>query len=136
MTQQNRLSRAGQSPFFPIMVGLTFSDRETLYRRIDRRVDEMLQNGLVEEARNFFKTEGAKTAAQAIGHKELKPYLEGEKSLDSCAERLKRETRRYAKRQLTWFRRDARIQWFYVDNYDSHQELTDAVIHTIHTHGA
>ena len=78
MTQQNRLSRAEQSPFNPIMVGLSFSDRELLYRRIDRRVDEMLQNGLLEEAREFFKTHKSGTAAQAIGHKELKPFLKGE----------------------------------------------------------
>ena len=136
MTQQNNLSRAEQTPFSPIMVGLSFSDREILYRRIDRRVDEMLQNGLLEEAGEFFKTHESGTAAQAIGHKELKPFLEGKESLESCTEQLKRQTRRYAKRQLTWFRRDARIRWFYADRYDSQKELTDAAIKEIQTHKA
>ena len=77
--------------------------REQLYRRIDDRADDMIKRGLVEEAREFFTHNDYVTSAQAIGFKELKPYLDGEKSLDECVERLKQVTRNYSKRQLTWF---------------------------------
>lgn len=76
--------------------------REMLYARIDRRVDIMLEEGLVEEARSLRSTYG-KTAAQAIGYKELDPYFDGLISLDEASENIKRATRNYAKRQLTWF---------------------------------
>lgn len=113
ITEQNKLSKQNDSPYDPLMIGITYEDREKLYERINKRVDLMLENGLLEEA----KTAGSKgiTAAQAIGHKEFIPYFNGEISLDSAVETLKRETRRYAKRQLTWFRRDSRINWIYAD---------------------
>ena len=76
--------------------------REMLYARIDRRVDIMLEEGLVEEARSLRSTYG-KTAAQAIGYKELDPYFDGLISLYEASENIKRATRNYAKRQLTWF---------------------------------
>ena len=83
--------------------------REELYERIDRRVDMMLEAGLVDEAREFYSRGECYTASQAIGYKELKPYLDGELSLEECVGTLKRNTRRYAKRQLTWFKKDSRI---------------------------
>ena len=83
--------------------------REMLYARIDRRVDIMLEEGLVEEARSLRSTYG-KTAAQAIGYKELDPYFDGLISLDEAAENIKRATRNYAKRQLTWFSHRAYVQ--------------------------
>ncbi|MBQ2419824.1 MAG: tRNA (adenosine(37)-N6)-dimethylallyltransferase MiaA, partial [Clostridia bacterium] len=98
-------------------VGLRFNDREKLYDRINRRVDIMLENGLLNEAKETMAAESA-TAAQAIGHKELFPYLKGECSLDEAVENLKRETRRYAKRQITWFSRDERINWIDADDGD------------------
>lgn len=87
-------------------VYLCFSDREKLYSRIDRRVDEMTACGLVDEARRMLASgalEPGTTASQAIGYKELLPYLRGEETLGEAAERLKTATRRYAKRQITWF---------------------------------
>ncbi|MEE0946444.1 MAG: tRNA (adenosine(37)-N6)-dimethylallyltransferase MiaA [Acutalibacteraceae bacterium] len=116
VTEQNRLSRINGSPYSPIMIGISFSDREKLYERINRRVDVMLENGLIDEAKSF--TQKGMTAAQAIGHKELMPYIDGIISMDDAIETLKRETRRYAKRQLTWFRRDERIRWVYADTED------------------
>lgn len=74
---------------------------------INRRVDIMLKNGLEQEARRCFEQPDRPTAAQAIGCKELYPYFRGEKSLEECVEELKLRTRQYAKRQLTWFRRDS-----------------------------
>ena len=84
--------------------------REVLYERIDSRVDAMLEAGLIEEAREFFTHNDYVTASQAIGYKELKPYIDGVLPLEECVETLKRETRRYAKRQLTWFKKDSRIE--------------------------
>ena len=109
ITEQKRRSRLSPSPYEPCMMMIDHP-REVLYERIDRRVDEMTEAGLIEEAREFFTHTDYVTASQAIGYKELKPYLDGERSLDECLDILKRETRRYAKRQLTWFKKDSRIE--------------------------
>ena len=92
-TAQNAASRREESPYEALYFVLRYRDRQVLYDRINARVDAMLAAGLVEEAR------------QAIGHKELLPYLEGSEPLETAVERLKQETRRYAKRQITWFKR-------------------------------
>lgn len=95
-----------------VFIGLTM-DREALYTRIDTRVDAMVQAGLVDEVRKLL-SEGyrdALTAAQAIGYKEFVPVVEGTARLEDAAEDVKRSTRRYAKRQLTWFRGDPRVRW-------------------------
>lgn len=113
-SRQNELSKTEESPYIPLMIGLTYSDRSILYDRINRRIDIMLQNGLPDEARKAYD-EISGGAAQAIGHKEFFPYFEGEISMEEATENLKRATRRYAKRQLTWFRRDPRIHWIYAD---------------------
>lgn len=89
-------------------VYLGFEDRELLYSRIDRRVDMMLEAGIVEELRALMAHESFMnntTAVQAIGYKELFPFMRGESALEDCIDQLKRATRRYAKRQLTWFSR-------------------------------
>lgn len=110
--QANAESR-GESPYDALIIGLTCRDRQLLYDRIDRRVDVMLRRGLLEEARKATEISGG--AIQAIGHKELYGYLRGEMTLEEAADNLRRATRRYAKRQLTWFRRDERINWIYTD---------------------
>lgn len=115
VSRQNALSRRNGSPYRPVMIGLTYSDRSALYGRIDRRVDIMLENGLLDEAYADFIRGNRGTAVQAIGHKELYPYFRGETPLAQAVESLKRATRRYAKRQLTWFRRDERIHWIFAD---------------------
>jgi tRNA dimethylallyltransferase len=109
MTELKAASRLNPSPYEPCMMMIDYP-REELYSRIDRRVDIMLEAGLLDEAREFFTHSDYPTAAQAIGYKELKPYLDGERSLEECTDILKRETRRYAKRQLTWFKKDSRIE--------------------------
>lgn len=109
MTSLQDESRRNPSPYEPFMIMLDYEQREVLYERIDKRVDIMLEAGLIEEAKEFFTHDDYITAAQAIGYKELKPYLDGLEMLEVCVERLKRETRKYAKRQLTWFRKDTRI---------------------------
>lgn len=98
-----------------LVIGITYNDRELLYERINKRIDIMLENGLLEEAETTLDSSNSKGAFQAIGHKELYPYLQGELTLDEAKENLCRQTRRYAKRQLTWFRKDERINWIYAD---------------------
>ena len=88
------------------VITLAFENRELLYRRIEARVDQMIDEGLVEETKKLLADgvfERSQTAAQAIGYKELFPYIRGEATLESCVDELKAATRRYAKRQVTWF---------------------------------
>lgn len=120
-SENNILSRKGGRLYDPVMIGVTYDDRQKLYDRINLRVDLMLDNGLLQEAQVAFrKSQGnlSSGAVQAIGHKEFFNYFEGESSLEDCVEALKRSTRRYAKRQLTWFNKDERINWIYKDFED------------------
>lgn len=130
-TIQNEESKRTPSPFATTAICLDARDRQFLYDRINIRVDIMLENGLLEEAKAFFKSPLGRTARQAIGYKELNPYFGGEKTLDECVENLKMQTRRYAKRQLTWFRRDEKIKFLYIDDYTGMDELVDAACEII-----
>lgn len=114
-TRQKELSRINETPYNSVYIGLDARDRNYLYERINLRVDIMMKKGLLEEAERYWKGNPQGTSVQAIGYKELKPYLDGEKSLSECVELLKRSTRRYAKRQLTWFRRNKEMHWLYID---------------------
>lgn len=109
IAEAKRASRNAPSPYEFILLTLDFEQREQLHERINHRVELMLQNGLVQEARTCFDQPERPTAAQAIGCKELYPYFRGERTLEECVEELKLRTRQYAKRQLTWFRRDSRF---------------------------
>ncbi len=131
ITEQIKASRLVPSPYRAVKIGLNYRDRQKLYDRINRRVDIMLEQGLPEEAREVLSSPLSQTAVMAIGYKELSPYIRGEEPLEACVEKLKRETRRYAKRQLTWFRRDKDIHWLYADEYDSFEELFAAAVQTI-----
>lgn len=131
ISQQIENSRLEKSPYQPIKIGLNFIERENLYSRINKRVDVMLENGLLDEAKTVLSSNLSQTSIKAIGYKELLPYIKGELSLEECVENLKRETRRYAKRQLTWFRRDKDIKWLYVDKASSFDELFNSAINLI-----
>ena len=133
ISQQTRESHSVESDIEPLYIGISYEDREILYNRINRRVDLMLENGLLEEAESFFKMNPSKTAVNSIGCKELRPYLEGNKSLEECVDNLKKETRHYAKRQITWFKRNKNINWFYADKM-SITELYSAVDELIKTY--
>ncbi len=128
MTEQLRLSKAKPSPYDVTAIGLTFSDRQKLYERINRRVDLMLEKGLLKEAEQFYSEAKGITASAAIGYKEVKPYLEGRISLEAAVEKLKMETRRYAKRQLTWFRKDEYIRWIEADRCNDVFEEAEKII--------
>lgn len=116
-SEHDELTKQRPPRFDALKIGISCDDRAELYRRIDLRVDAMLESGILDEAR-MLKGMPAATAAQAIGYKELMPALDDADLLDECVETLKRNSRRYAKRQLTWLRRDEKTVWFYRDRED------------------
>ncbi len=122
MSEMQQQSRTQPSPYEPCMIALDY-DRELLYERINKRVDIMLAEGLIDEAKEFFSHDRYPTATQAIGYKELFPFFCGEKDIDECVENLKRETRKYAKRQMTWFRKEKRIHWIKVTKETTRREI-------------
>ena len=115
MTKQYENSREIPSPYDAVFIGINYKNREILYERINKRVDLMLENGLLEEARKFYEKSGESGGFQAIGHKEFYPFFKGEITFEEAVDRLKQQTRRYAKRQLTWFRKNEKINWIYAD---------------------
>ena len=128
MSEHLKLSREVMSPYDVCMIGINYHDRQKLYGRIDKRVEIMLENGLLEECKSFFgKFDAEKTAVQAIGYKEMFPYLEGKISFDEAVDNLKKATRNYAKRQLTWFRKDKRIHWLYADELSNEELIENAI---------
>jgi len=107
-----------------------YLDREDLYEKVNKRVDIMLEQGLTQEVKGLMDR-GLKPSSismQALGYKEVAAYLQGEYDLETCMELLKRETRRFAKRQLTWFRRDKNIKWFNVNDYEDQLDLVEAIV--------
>lgn len=130
-TVQNEQSHREESPFDALYIQIDYRDRAKLYDRINRRVDRMLTAGLEEEARRLLPLTGT-TARQAIGHKELAPYIKGEITLEEAVDNLKRETRHYAKRQLTWFRRNTEIHTLYADEM-SPKALVDSAVQLAET---
>lgn len=123
LTEQKVLSRLEETPYDVLYIGINYRDRNVLYDRINLRVDLMIENGLLEEAEEFYNISQDKTACQAIGYKELAPYFRGDATLEECVEKLKLETRHYAKRQLTWFRKNENVNWVYPDDYENTQEM-------------
>ena len=112
LSEQKADSLPQERPYRSLILGLDFPDRAALYRRIDLRVDKMLEAGLLAEAEYVWRSrESFRTAAQAIGYKEFFPYFMGESELTPCVEKLKQASRNYAKRQLTWFRHMDGVVW-------------------------
>jgi len=126
-SRQAERSQSVVSPYRSLMLCVSFRDREKLYARIDKRVDEMLEKGLLAEAECFYRFCAGQlalpTAAQAIGYKELFPYFEHKLPLSEAVENMKRESRRYAKRQITWFRREPEILFLCQDDFAGPEEL-------------
>lgn len=96
-----------------IMIGICPQEREFLYNRINKRVDKMIDDGLIDEARDIYKQKISFSANNAIGYKELFNYFDNKCNLDECTDKIKQNTRNYAKRQLTWFRGDNRVNWIW-----------------------
>lgn len=108
-----RIQKTTERPFDSIVIGIT-AEREKLYQQINTRVDGMVENGLIEEARRLLPFRSL-YALQTVGYKELFAHFDGEYDLATAIELIKRNTRRFAKRQLTWFRRDTSTVWFQND---------------------
>ena len=128
ITAHNLRTQAIPPKYRPLWLGLDFADRSELYRRIDLRVDIMLRQGLVEEIRALL-AEGipAKcTAMQAIGYKEFVAALEGHCSIEEAADEVRKGSRHYAKRQLTWFRRNNAIHWLTRTSEMTQAEILEA----------
>ena len=134
-SEHDKNSHKREVPFNPLIIGLNYTDRDILYERINKRVDILIENGLICEIKSLIN-EGLKetqTASQAIGYKEFYDYVDGKEEIDIAIERLKQETRRYAKRQLTWFRRNKDIKWINVDtdadcNFEKLTQIAEGII--------
>ena len=121
-----RVGEKKPRPFRILKIGLN-RDREELYKRINARVDEMMRQGLLEEVKRMFPKRHL-NALNTVGYKELFNYLNGVWTLDEAVERMKGNTRRYMRKQLTWFKRDPEIHWFHPDQYD---EIIQLIEHSI-----
>ncbi len=126
----NEKSKQNQCSYNPIMVGLTYKDRNLLYEKINLRVDKMLENGLIDEVKELLNSglNELATSMQAIGYKELALYLKGETTKEKAIDKIKQESRRYAKRQLTWFRNDNRIKWIFIDETKESENILKNIL--------
>lgn len=125
ISMQVKNSKNNISPYKVCKIGLNFKDRKLLYNRINLRVEKMFKLGLIEEVKNISSNNInlSKTAAGAIGYKEILEYIKGETDLISAKETLKKATRNYAKRQITWFKRDTEINWLYIDDFKDYSKI-------------
>ena len=125
-----RTQQKKERPFRIVKIGLN-REREELYNRINQRVDQMMNDGLLEEVKSLVNKRGT-NALNTVGYKELFDYLDGRWSLDEAVERIKGNTRRYARKQLTWYKRDEDMHWFHPDNI---QEILNYLKHYEELHG-
>ncbi|MDY7222914.1 tRNA (adenosine(37)-N6)-dimethylallyltransferase MiaA [Halalkalibacterium halodurans] len=125
VTEQARHEEETPSPYNLVMIGLTM-ERDVLYDRINRRVDQMVEEGLIDEAKKLYDR-GIRDcqSVQAIGYKEMYDYLDGNVTLEEAIDTLKRNSRRYAKRQLTWFRNKANVTWFDMTDVDFDKKIME-----------
>ena len=125
ITEHNRRTQALPPRFTPLWLGLDFENRQSLYSRIDQRVTHMLEAGLLQEIRSLLQSgvPDAATAMQAIGYKEFVSALNGHGTVEAAADSVRQSSRRYAKRQLTWFRRNPAIHWLIREDETSGEEI-------------
>lgn len=123
--EHNELTQKAPPRYDACMIGLSCRDRAVLYARIEKRIDEMIEAGLLDEIHALQEAGISRdaTSMQAIGYKELFSAVRGEEALSDAVSRLKQATRRLAKRQLTWFRRDPRIQWLFLDKIEDFDDV-------------
>ena len=130
-TEWDKFSHAKTSEYDASVLGIAYNDREKLYDRINKRVDTMINDGLVNEVKNLISTSALRpgtTAAQAIGYKELLGHILGNTPLEDAVETIKKETRRYAKRQMTWFKRNNAIYWIYPNETDNEADRFKIIV--------
>lgn len=115
-----------ETPYEALLIGLN-DDRQVLYERINHRVDVMVEKGILDEAKWLYDNHRDVQAARAIGYKELFPYFAGQASLEGSVDKLKQNTRRFAKRQLTWFRNRMAVSFYMVSESDVKKQINKAV---------
>ena len=125
ITEHNRRTQALPPRFTPLWLGLDFENRQSLYSRIDLRVTNMLEAGLLQEIRSLLQSgvPDTATAMQAIGYKEFVSALNGHGTVEAAADSVRQSSRRYAKRQLTWFRRNPAVHWLIREDETSGEEI-------------
>ena len=136
LSEHNKEQRQKDSPYnFAYFV--LYHDREVLYDRINRRVDLMMEDGLLEEVKGLIEEGYTKdlVSMQGLGYKEFFDYFDGEMSLEETVDKVKRDTRRFAKRQLTWFRREKEVVWLNKKEYEQEKNLLDSVLNIIKEKG-
>ena len=136
LSEHNKEQRQKDSPYnFAYFV--LYHDREVLYDRINRRVDLMMEDGLLEEVKGLIEEGYTKdlVSMQGLGYKEFFDYFNGEMSLEETVDKVKRDTRRFAKRQLTWFRREKEVVWLNKKEYEQEKNLLDSVLNIIKEKG-
>lgn len=131
LSQWQIKSRAVPSPYNTVLLGITYRNRETLYERINIRVNQMIAEGLLEETKELVNQGFGATAAQAIGYKEMWGAVDGSVSIADAADSLKQSTRRYAKRQLTWMRGRDDLNWIYREDYSSDAKILEYIFDKI-----
>ena len=135
ISEQIENSRKNELEYEYLIFGLKASDRQYLYNRINKRVDMMVEDGLVQEAQSVLQSDLSETSSKAIGYKQLIPYFNNEASLEECIEKIKTETRHYAKRQLTWFKRNESINWINIDEIKTTEEQLEYISEIIDNRG-
>ena len=126
MSAEREAARPAENPYRSLCLCLTCRDRTLLYQRIDTRCDRMMQSGILEEAKLVYDHRDTyRTAAQAIGYKEFVDALDGRCTIEEAADLVRQSSRRYAKRQLTWFRRNKAIHWLIRDTGDTGREILE-----------
>jgi tRNA dimethylallyltransferase len=134
LTEHDKETKKAPPRFDASVFALCFSDRSLLYGRIDERVDDMMKRGLVDEVKGLLDSgvDDKCTAMQAIGYKETVLFLKGILSLEDAVSLIKQESRRYAKRQMTWLRRDPKVRWIFWEKYPdfdfARRKLTDFLL--------
>lgn len=123
ISKQIEESKFAEPRYKTCKIGLNYKNRDLLYEKINKRVEDMFSSGIIEEVSEALKTELSKTANAAIGYKEIVPFVFGKCSKQEAVDSLKQATRRYAKRQLTWFKRDKEINWIYIDEFNNFEDV-------------
>ncbi|MBQ8003919.1 MAG: tRNA (adenosine(37)-N6)-dimethylallyltransferase MiaA, partial [Oscillospiraceae bacterium] len=133
ITEHDAESKELPARYDAVYIGLMFEDRQKLYERINLRVDQMMSAGLCDEVEKLLSggIPASATSMQAIGYKELVTYFEGKCTLEEAVENIKQASRRYAKRQMTWFRRNEKINWIAVDKMKNFSDVLQASINFI-----
>ena len=130
MTQHNLETQERPPKYEPLWIGLDYVNREALYDRINRRVDLMVEQGLLDELKSLL-SQGIPpeaTSMQAIGYKELLGYIRGECTLEEATDLLKQSSRRYAKRQRTWFRRNPEVNWLMLEDEPDFEQVLHSAL--------